>query len=115
MKKITGYRLLAASLLLSFSALSSSVFADNSPRPGDQTVSQVCSVCHGTGLMGAPKIGDADAWKPRLQRAGSIDGLVESAEHGRGNMPPRGGVSRLTDADLKAAIQYMLSKSGVAS
>jgi len=89
--------------------------ADGSARPADKTVSQVCSVCHGSGLMGAPKIGDGGAWQGRLQKAGSIDALAESAEHGKGNMPPRGGQSSLTEDDLKAAIQYMLSKSGVSS
>ncbi|MGH8457024.1 MAG: c-type cytochrome [Stenotrophobium sp.] len=82
------------------------------PMPGDRTVGHVCSVCHGAGLLGAPKIGDASAWQARLKRAGSVDKLVDSAAHGRGNMPPRGGQSKLTDQDLKAAIQYMLSKSG---
>jgi cytochrome c5 len=84
-------------------------------KPGDKTVAQVCSVCHGAGLMGAPKIGDTNAWQGRLKKAGSIDSLAESAEHGKGNMPPRGGQSNLTDDDLKAAIHYMLDKSGVAS
>ena len=82
---------------------------------GDKTVGEICSVCHGSGLMGAPKIGDNYAWQARLQRAGSIDLLAESAEHGRGNMPPRGGEPSLTDNDLKAAIRYMLGKSGITS
>jgi cytochrome c5 len=93
-------------------AVSASGFADDA-KPGDRTVAQVCSVCHGSGLMGAPEIGDSSAWSGRLKGAGSLDALVESAEHGKGNMPPRGGESNLTDADLKAAVQYMLSKSGV--
>jgi cytochrome c5 len=71
-------------------------------------------MCHTPGLMGAPKIGDGVAWGSRLKDAGSIDGLVESAEHGKRSMPPRGGHPELTDDDLKAAIQFMLSKSGLA-
>jgi cytochrome c5 len=86
-----------------------------SPKPGDRTVAQVCAVCHGAGLMGAPKIGDGNAWQGRLQTAGSIDALAASAERGKGNMPPRGGQYGLTEDDLKAAIQYMLDKSGVSS
>lgn len=89
--------------------------AGNPPRPGEKTVGEVCSNCHGAGLMGAPRIGDASAWQGRLKAAGSIDQLVESAEHGKGNMPPRGGMSSLTDEDLKAAISYMLAMSGSAS
>ena len=94
---------------------SSVAAAAGSARPADKTVAQVCSVCHGAGLMGAPKIGDADAWQGRLQKAGSLDALVESAEHGKGGMPPRGGQSSLSDDELKAAIQLMLAKSGVSS
>jgi cytochrome c5 len=94
-------------------AVSASGFADDAAKPGDRTVAQVCSVCHGGGLMGAPEIGDKSAWSRRLKSAGSLDTLVESAKRGKGNMPARGGETALTDADLKAAIQYMLDKSGV--
>jgi cytochrome c5 len=84
-------------------------------RPGDQTVGNVCSVCHEDGLMGAPRIGDSSAWKARLGRAGSVDTLDDTAAHGKGNMPPRGGQPALTNADLRAAIRFMLSKSGALS
>lgn len=80
---------------------------------GDKLVTQVCSNCHGAGLMGAPRIGNVSDWQARLKTAGSVDALVESAEHGKGNMPPRGGMSSLTDNDLKAAIEVMLAKSKV--
>jgi cytochrome c5 len=81
-------------------------------QPGDQTVQHICSACHARGLMGAPKIGDANAWNSRLKNAGSVDQLVQSAARGKGNMPPRGGQTELTDDDLRAAIQYMISRSG---
>ncbi len=92
---------------------SAAIFADDASRPGDQTVSEVCSVCHGAGLLGAPQIGNGAAWSARLRAAGSIDGLLASATNGKNNMPPRGGESDLSDADLRAAIQYMLAQSGV--
>ena len=79
---------------------------------GDTTVQQVCSVCHSHGLMGAPKIGDTGAWNVRLRNAGSVEQLVQSAARGKGNMPPRGGQTQLTDDDLRAAIQYMIGRSG---
>jgi cytochrome c5 len=100
---------LLGSLLVAGSALGS-----DSPKPGEKTVAEICSMCHAPGLMGAPKIGDGAAWGARLKDAGSIDGLVESAEHGKRSMPPRGGHPELTEDDLKAAIQFMLSKSGLA-
>ncbi len=79
---------------------------------GEQTVARICSVCHEEGLLGAPRIGDTPAWKARLDGAGSVERLAESAAHGKGNMPPRGGQPGLSDNDLKAAIRYMLSRSG---
>ena len=83
------------------------------PRSGADTVQQVCSACHGAGLFGAPQIGNRSAWSARLQEAGSVDGLLAVAASGRNNMPPRGGESELSDAELRAAIEYMLAQSGV--
>jgi cytochrome c5 len=64
--------------------------------------------------MGAPKIGDSADWQARFKSAGSIGGLLTTTQHGKGNMPARGGESSLSDTELQSAIQYMLSKSGVA-
>lgn len=80
---------------------------------GEQTVARQCSLCHGPGLMGAPRIGDKDAWSARLHSAGSIDKLVESARRGKRSMPPSGGLPTLTDDELRSAIQYMTAKSGI--
>src|SRR5690349_19965121 len=84
-------------------------------RAGDQTVHDVCSMCHASGLMGAPRIGDSSAWRGRLDRAGSVDRLAASAAKGRGEMPPRGGEPVLSREDLKAAIEYMLDRSGISA
>jgi cytochrome c5 len=100
--------------VLSGLVASTAFAAEVAPHPGDATVKQVCSACHGAGLMGAPKIGDTSAWQKRLTADGSVDGLVASAAHGKNAMPPRGGQSSLSDADLKLAIVYMLGKSGIA-
>ena len=67
---------------------------------------QVCSVCHGAGLAGAPKLGDKAAWAPRL--AQGIDGLTASAIKGKNAMPPRGG-SQASDADIKGVVTYMVN------
>jgi cytochrome c5 len=80
---------------------------------GEKIVGEVCSSCHGSGLLGAPKIGDNAAWSARFKKAGSVNALTETAEHGKGNMPPRGGESSLTDSEVQSAIQFMLGKSGV--
>ena len=67
---------------------------------------QVCSVCHGAGIAGAPKLGDKAAWAPRL--AQGIDGLTANAIKGKNAMPPRGG-SQGSDADIKAVVTYMVN------
>lgn len=77
-------------------------------RRGEQVVKMQCAKCHQTGLNGAPKIGDRDAWIPRLKRG--IDYLVRSAITGHGPMPPRGGMADLTDSEIRGAIVYMFSK-----
>jgi cytochrome c5 len=77
-------------------------------RTGEQIVRAQCSKCHQKGLNGAPKIGDRDAWTPRLKDG--LDPLVRSAINGHGSMPARGGLANLTDAELRSAIIYMFNK-----
>ena len=76
-------------------------------RSGKEIVETRCVKCHGTGVGGAPKIGDREAWLPRAKPG--FDTLVASAIHGHGAMPPRGGMADLTDAEIRSAIAYMLS------
>ena len=79
-------------------------------EPGQETYEHYCIVCHRDGLAGAPKFRDATEWGPRLSGR-TIDELVASATKGLNAMPPKGTCVECTDADLKAAIQYMLPKS----
>ncbi len=69
-----------------------------------------CVACHGTGVLGAPKLGDTAAWRAR--GAGGLPALVNSARVGKGAMPPKGGNSALTDAQLLSVVTYMVSQSG---
>ena len=80
------------------------------PYTGEQVVTKVCGACHQTGMLGAPKIGDKGEWNKRKGAAGGLDGLVKIAIKGLNQMPPRGGDSDLSDDEMKAAIEYMLSK-----
>ncbi|WP_332816186.1 c-type cytochrome [Ramlibacter sp.] len=73
---------------------------------GEAVYKQACVVCHAAGVAGAPKLGDKAAWAPRL--AQGMDTLMQSAIKGKGAMPPRGG-SSASDADLRAAVEYMVS------
>ena len=74
---------------------------------GEQVFKTVCSMCHGSGMMGAPKFGDKKAWAPRI--AQGEDTLVQHALHGIRQMPAKGGKSSLTDGEVKAAVEYMVS------
>ena len=64
-----------------------------------------CVACHGSGVAGAPKFGDKASWAPYIAKG--MDDVVQKATQGVGAMPPKGG-STASDADFKAAIQYMV-------
>ena len=72
---------------------------------GEGTYKQVCVACHAAGVAGAPKFGDKGAWAPRI--AQGVPALYNSALKGKGAMPPKGG-SSAPDADIKAAVDYMV-------
>jgi len=80
-------------------------------RTGEQIVKMRCYKCHETGKNGAPKIGDRDAWIPRLKDG--LDATVRSAINGHGAMQARGGMPDLTDAEMKEAVTYMINKGRV--
>lgn len=81
-------------------------------RSGRQIVDAQCSKCHESGKGGAPKIGDRAAWIPRLSQG--FEATVRSAINGHGGMPARGGLSNLTDHEIRGAIVYMFNPDPVA-
>jgi len=85
-----------------------SAAGDAANKSPDQLYQGACLACHTTGAAGAPKIGDAGAWKPRLAKG--MDSLVASAIKGIGAMPPRGG-SQYNDDQIQAVIEYILDQS----
>ena len=68
---------------------------------------QACQVCHAAGIAGAPKFGDKAAWAARI--GAGVDALTASAIKGKNAMPPRGGATTASDADIKAVVQYMVN------
>ena len=80
---------------------------------GEQVYQQACFACHGTGVAGSPKVGDAAAWAPRVAAgaeqmyANAINGFQGSA----GVMPAKGGQAALSDDAVKAAVDYMIENS----
>jgi cytochrome c5 len=75
-------------------------------QAGKALYTQVCQACHAAGVLNAPKYGDKDAWAPRLKEP--MDTVYNYALHGKGQMPAKGG-STASDADVKAAVDYMVA------
>lgn len=70
-----------------------------------------CQACHGNSMADAPQVKDKAAWAPRIAKG--VAQLYESALQGRTGkggeeMPPRGGNAQLSDAEVKAAVDYMI-------
>ncbi len=68
-----------------------------------------CAACHDSGVAGAPKIGDSAAWTDRIAKGKET--LYKNSINGFKSMPAKGGNSSLSDADVKAAVDYMVEES----
>ncbi len=75
---------------------------------GEATYKQACMACHGAGIAGAPKAGDKGSWSARIAKGKAT--LYQSALKGLNAMPAKGGQTALPDADVKAAVDYMLNQ-----
>ena len=91
------------------SAAAAAPVAAGGARSGQDVYQSTCFACHGTGAAGAPKLGDAAAWAPRISQG--MDTLLNNAINGLRAMPPRGTCGNCSDDDLKAAIEYMVENS----
>ena len=76
---------------------------------GKKVYDSTCMACHASGVANAPKLGDKAAWAPRIKQG--MDTLLQSALKGKGAMPPKGGNTSLSDADVRAAIEFMVSQA----
>lgn len=81
------------------------------PKDGTQVYEQVCSACHGLGIAGAPKAGDAAAWGPRIAKGKTV--LYDHALHGfsgqSGTMPAKGNRLDIPDALIEEGVDHMIS------
>lgn len=79
-------------------------------KSGEEVVKGGCAMCHATGMMNSPKIGDAAQWAPRI--AQGYDTLVKHAVEGVRTMPAKGGNPALSDGEVAAAVVHMANLSG---
>lgn len=84
------------------------VAASQTPGSPEDIYNAFCVVCHDAGVAGAPKLGDAAAWGPRINKG--MDTLLEHVVNGFGAMPPKGTCMSCTEDDLHATIEYMIAQ-----
>ncbi len=89
------------------------VAAPPASRNGQQIYQATCVACHDAGIAGAPKLGDKSQWAKHIAKG--RDALYASAVNGVqgtvGAMPPKGGNPALSDAEVRAAVDYMVAQS----
>ena len=76
---------------------------------GKAVYDKTCFACHAQSVAGSPRLGDKAAWAPRLQTG--TDAMVQSVIKGKGAMPPKAGNPSLSDAEIRAAVVFMVSQS----
>lgn len=79
-------------------------------RSGEEIYNCTCIVCHGNGLLNAPKYGDQKRWG-KLAKEG-LDEIVPEALHGVRAMPPKGNNPNLTDMEVARAVIFMANAGG---
>jgi cytochrome c5 len=100
-------------LIIGISALGLVSVAATAQASGEATYKAACLACHGAGVAGAPKLGDKAAWKDRIAQGNDTlyKHAIEGFKGSKGFMPAKGGRADLKDADVKAAVDYMVAQS----
>lgn len=83
--------------------------AASGPLSGEQVYNQFCFACHASGVSGAPILGDADQWAPRVAKG--MEALMDSTLNGLNAMPAKGTCATCSDEELQAAVEHMLPES----
>ena len=78
------------------------------PLSGEAVYNQFCVACHATGVGGAPMLGAADAWAPRM--AQGLDTLWDHTLNGINAMPAKGTCMSCSDDELRGAMDYMVGQ-----
>lgn len=77
---------------------------------GKKVYKSTCSICHKSGLRGAPRMGSKQDWESRLAQDKEIlyDRAINGYRGKKGNMPSRGSNTKLTVEEVKASVDYMI-------
>jgi cytochrome c5 len=80
---------------------------------GPQVYNAACIACHGTGVGGAPIVGNADQWAARIAQGSDVmhRHAIEGFSGSAGYMPAKGGRTDLSDEEIASAVDYMASES----
>ena len=97
---------IAIGLFAVSSAKADGLSSQATSRTGEEVYAATCSACHGSGLLGAPRLQNEQDWSPRLIKG--FDTLLRNALVGFRTHPPRGSCSSCSDDEVKLALQYML-------
>ena len=79
-------------------------------RSGEEVFNAVCTSCHTSGALGAPKLNSKGDWGGRLGQG--FDKLVDHAINGIRQMPARGGDPDISDIEIARTVAYMANSAG---
>ncbi|HPY40392.1 MAG TPA: c-type cytochrome, partial [Thiolinea sp.] len=83
--------------------------ASNEGIDGEKIYRSICFSCHDVGIANSPKLGDKTTWGPRI--ANGKETLYTHALGGFNAMPAKGGNPALSDAEVKAAVDWMAAQA----
>lgn len=78
-------------------------------KSGKEIYDTFCFACHATGVSDAPKLGDVEAWAPRIAKG--MDELRATTINGLNIMPPKGTCMACSDEEMDAVVTYMVDNS----
>ena len=83
------------------------------PRSGEEVYTAKCATCHGAGIAGAPKVGDAGVWTDRIAQGEEklFDHAINGFQGSAGFMPAKGGCTDCSDEEIIEAVKHMVGQS----
>jgi len=80
---------------------------------GPQVYNEACIACHGSGIGGAPMVGEVAVWVPRIAQGIAVlrEHAIDGYQGSTGYMPPKGARVDLSDKEINDAVDYMIAES----